>query len=128
LLKIVNNPPGEIKQLNYMKIIKTLIHKLKRTFSYSYRIKKGWGLTAVRNGRELKAIVEFCREELKDVEDMEVNPDRKKVYEMTVLLYEQGLSDDKNVFTKLHDFNIPKQTRFNDVEEFINEYVGWYWN
>lgn len=87
-------------------------------------------MSAVRSDKELKAIYEFCKEELCDSPNLNMveNSDRKKIYEMTVILYEQGLSDDREVYTKLHEFEIPQQKMYNDVEDFINSCVGWYWN
>lgn len=109
-------------------IFKRLLHKLRYSFSYPYRISRGVGLSVIRNDKELEAVIKFCREELKDKEHMDCNPDRKRIYEMTILLYEQGRSNDKEVYTKLHKFESIKQEMFNEVEEFISEYNGWYWN
>ena len=111
-------------------MLRKIIYKIKCYLSYAYRIKRGWGLSATRNDRELKAVYEFCKMELKNSEniDAEENSIRKNIYEMTVLLYEQGQSNDPKVFTKLHKFKIPQQGSYNNVEDFINSCVGWYWN
>lgn len=111
-----------------MELLKNFIHKIKIKFSYAYRIERGFGLDAIRSDKELRAVVKFCREELKDKEYMELNPERKRIYEMTIILYEQSLSEDMKICTKLHDFEPIKQDKYNDVEEFISDYAGWFWN
>lgn len=105
-------------------MLNNLIRRIK-ALSYAYRIEKGFGLSAIRSERELKAVVNFCSKELENTENMKLNPERKDIYEMTITLYKQGLSRDTNVFTKPHKFG---DAYYNDVEEFINDYVGWYWN
>jgi hypothetical protein len=107
-----------------MEFLKNIIHRIKYTLSYAYRIERGWGLDAIRNDRELKAVIKFCKNELLETEEMKLNPDRKRIYEMTIKLYEQGLSHN----SKLHEFKSVRVEFYNDVEEFINDHVGWYWN
>ena len=114
-----------------MEHIKNIIHRIKWKFSYAYRARRGCGISSVRNDKELQAIVEFCREELKDAEMMELNPDRKRIYEMTVTLYEQNQSNEREVFAKLHKFELApecQQKSYNDVEDFIDDHCRWYWN
>lgn len=106
-----------------------ILHRLKYRCSEPYRIKIGVGLSPVRSNREMKALIEFCYSELEDTEHMELNPERKRVYEMTVKLYEQGLSDDPAIFAKIHQFKPVKTApMYNDVDNFIEDHVGWYWN
>jgi hypothetical protein len=111
-----------------MEFLKNIIHRIKYTLSYAYRIERGWGLDAIRSDKELEAVIKFCKNELLDTEYMELNPERKRVYEMTILLYEQSLSSDREVYAKLHDFEPVKKSSYNDVEDFITDHVGWYWN
>jgi hypothetical protein len=108
-----------------IKALKGIIHEVRYKFSYAYRIEIGVGLSAIRNDRELKAVIKFCKNELADNKAMTRNPKRKKIFGMTIILYEQGLSKDKDVFTKCHEFN---DKQYNDVHEFIDNYLTWYWN
>lgn len=111
-----------------MEHIKDIIHRIKYKFSYAYRTRCGHGISVIRSEKDLKAIVDFCRQELEDKEMMDLNPDRKKIYEMTVKLYEQNQSDEREVYTKLHPFTSVHQEQYNDVEDFIDDHVRWYWN
>ena len=83
-----------------------IIHKIRCKIDEPYRIRIGFGLSPIRNKRELKALIAFCKEELKYKPSMKLNPERKKVYEETISAYE------------------------NDywVHDYIREHVGWYWN
>lgn len=57
----------------------------------AYRIRHGWGLRPIRNKRELKALIDFCRQELKEPQYQKNYPENKKakeVYETTIELYE----------------------------------------
>lgn len=84
-----------------------LIHKLKFRFSEPYRIRIGTGLSPIRSKREMKALIKFCKEELKDKKHMKLNPDRKAVYLDTIRLYDlQG----------------------SQLYSYINEHIGYYWN
>lgn len=110
-------------------MIQDFVHRLRYRFSYSYRVQVGAGVEVVRSKAELKAIIAFCRSELKNKKRMRLNPERTRVYEMTIKLYEQHQGDDKEVYAKIHEFQPVKQpTRYNDHMEFIEDHVGWYWN
>lgn len=102
-----------------------LLHKLKYRFSESYRIKIGCGLSPIRSDREYEAVIEFCKEQLKDKKHMKLNPDRKRIYETTVKLdknWKKGVGD-------IIKFTEPTPERlYNDPFDFIEDHAGWYWS
>lgn len=102
-----------------------IINKLKYKFSEAYRIRIGCGLRVVRSNREYKALIEFCREQLCDVEHMKLNPDRKRVYETTIMLHECWESDN----SKIIKFKLNGRVSFyNEPYDFIDDHVGYYWS
>jgi hypothetical protein len=84
-----------------------MFYKLRSKHSELYRIRNGFGLRAIRNDRELKALIDFCKKELRDTEHMKLNPNMADVYSETVRLYE---SDNIDLF------------------QYIEDHVGWYWS
>ncbi len=102
-----------------------VIDQIKYKFSESFRIRIGCGLSAIRNDREYRALIEFCKEQLLDKEHMRLNPDRKRVYEMTVKL-DKNLEKDKAEIIK---WKVPTPQRiYDDPYDFIDDHVGWYWS
>ena len=81
-----------------------LIHKLRGKYDESYRILHGWGLSPIRNNRELKALIEFCYKELE--RDDEIT-ERKEVFQATIDFYNTD---------SIH------------LNEYINDNIDWYWN
>jgi len=73
----------------------------------AYRIRNGWGLSPLRNKRELKALIEFCKEQLKEEHIQKYNPDKKLVFETTIKMYELGNSN---------------------FYYYVNDNVGHYWS
>lgn len=92
----------------------------------AYRIKKGYGLSPIRNKREMKALLEFCRNELKDKEQMKLNPDRKRIYATTLKLYDQWVSDERYEPVKFKP--VKQLTEYYEPHTFINDHCEWYWN
>ena len=82
-----------------------IIYKLRCRFSEPFRIRHGWGLRAIRTDKEMRALLAFCTEELKDTEHMNLNPKRKEVYEITIALQNDVM-----------------------VDEWIEDHIGWYWS
>jgi len=83
-----------------------IIHRLKCRFSEPYRIKVGFGLSPLRNNREMKALIEFCREELRE-DHIQLNLAKMDIYEETIRMYE---SDDLG------------------LTYYIDDHCGWYWS
>lgn len=83
------------------------IHRLRCKFDEPYRIRIGVGLSPIRNQRELKALIAFCEEALKDKKHMRLNPERRDIYEQTVRLYKE---DDPHFIY------------------FVSSNCGWYWS
>lgn len=101
------------------------MYRILRHFEW-WRIKQGYGLSPIRSDREMKALLEFCTNELKDTEHMELNPDRKRVYETTIQLYNNWVVKGEFIPIK---FKPVKQTKeYFDPHHFVEDHVGWYWN
>jgi hypothetical protein len=106
-----------------------ILHKIKYRFFESYRIKIGVGLSPLRNENEYKALLEFCRNELKDTENMKLNPERKRIYETTLLLdREWNRKWDDNSVPFVEFKPVGRTKRYCDPMDFIQDHVGWYWN
>ena len=87
--------------------MRNIVYRIRTRFSEPYRIRMGWGLRAIRTDKEMRALLAFCTEELKDTEHMNLNPKRKEVYKTTVkLIKEDSILQD----------------------EYIEEHIGWYWS
>ena len=102
-----------------------LLHKLKVRYSEAYRIRIGCGLSPIRNKRELKALVKFCKYELKEP-SMALNPYRKRLFEATI-----DLADIDGRLVELPlEFTLEngKKREYINVSEIIDEHTGWYWS
>lgn len=99
-----------------------LIHKLRYRFSEPYRIRVGRGLFALRSNKEQEAVIDFCKKALKDKQNMKFNPERKRIYEMTIRLNEH----DSPKLIKWKPVKAP--IFYNDVDDFIEDHSGWYWD
>jgi hypothetical protein len=86
--------------------MRLLIHRIRAKFSPSYRIRHGYGLEVLRNEREVKALYEFCKNELES--RLFLDPKCKEIYQTTVDLYGDGSN--------------------NDFYDYVEKHVGWYWN
>ena len=85
-----------------------LLHRIKYKFSEPYRIRAGGGLSPIRNDREMRALIAFCQEELRDRKHMKLNPAMGDVYRETVGLYYGGNS--------------------GELYQYILSHVDWYWS
>jgi hypothetical protein len=94
--------------------------------SYNKRIKRGYGLSVIRNNRELLALMEFCRNSLRDKKDnfMITNNKHCWVWLVTLKLYGNRCEEDLILIDK---FN-PERTMYYDVIDFIESHAGWYWS
>ena len=101
----------------------SLLHRIKYKFSEPYRIRIGVGLSPLRNEREYNALIEFCKKELARSESLRYNRTRKKVYEATIKLHE--LETPEGFWFKLP---YCRKMYYNNVNEFINDHVSWYWD
>lgn len=76
-----------------------MFHKLRSKISEPYRIKVGFGLSPIRNKRELKALMYFCKEQLKE-EHIQRDTFKKNILENTIKLYE---TNDSNIVFYISD-------------------------
>lgn len=117
-----------------MNLVQKIIHNVRYSFDEAYRIERGVGLSPIRSKREREAVIAFCRRQLEDHELMRLNPERKRIYKFTVMLYEQEELNDLALRTEMHHFKMKVGTAYkfdryyNDVDEFILDFAGWYWD
>lgn len=91
-----------------------------------WRIKQGYGLSPIRTDREMKALLDFCRNELKDAKHMKLNPDRKRIYETTIKLYEQWVTNVEYEPIKFKP--VKKLNSYYEPHSFISDHCDWFWN
>lgn len=101
-----------------------LIHKLRCAIDEPYRIRVGFGLSPIRNNREMRALIQFCKDQLKEEHIQKYNPKIKWVYEVTIAMWENGNARDI-LFNK--EFN-PDDHDYMDIYYFIAEHCGYYWS
>lgn len=95
-----------------------IIYRLRSKYDEAYRIRHGWGLSPIRNKREMKALVQFCKSELNEPY-MPHNPYKKQLFEATIALAEGKLEDLPLEF---------KKREYINISEIIREYTDWYWS
>lgn len=99
-------------------------YKIMSALSEPYRIRHGFGLSPVRNNRELKALIRFCQDEL-DRATVEQLADKVnkhlEIFYYTIKLYEEqgnysfeGVKYDGVTYLSIYDF--------------INQHIDYYWN
>ena len=101
-----------------------LIHKLRYAIDEPYRIRHGFGLSPIRNNREMRALVQFCKDELKEEHIQKYNPRKKWVFEVTIAMWENGEVRDI-LFNK--EFN-SDEVDYYSIYSFINDNIGCYWS
>lgn len=104
-----------------MNKIAQIVHNLRFVFSESYRIEIGAGLSPIRNKREMRALIKFCENALKDRKHMKLNPLRKEIFRSTVKMYR---ANEKGQYPVL----IVNGTKYYSLFAMINDFCGWYWD
>lgn len=84
-----------------------LLHKLRFRFSEPYRIRIGCGLSPIRNKREMKALIAFCKEQLVEEHMQKYNTKKRDIFKETIRLY-----DAKDI----------------ELYCYIDDHIGWYWS
>ncbi len=113
-----------------------MIKALFRTWSTPYRIRNGWGLDCIRNGREAKALYDFCKNwllEREGTQEYKLNLDRAAIFETTMALYDMEFADwDDLVELRLFPCNCPEHKNsdhlYHSFYEYVNDHCGWYWS
>lgn len=105
-------------------VVRNTIYRIRYHLSESYRIRVGRGLNPIRNKREMRALIRFCQEELKDKEHMKLNPDREELYRSTIALYGNA---EKVVLGKDSYLDGAGRT-YHNVFDIIEDHAGWYWS
>lgn len=101
------------------------IRRILARTSESYRVRNGYGISFLNSKRSRKALIEFCREELKDDRRMDLNPRRKQVYSDTIRLWE---NDD---IGSLPIEEWPKGDNgepYYSCGMYVRDHLRWYWN
>ena len=101
-----------------------IYHKIMSKISESYRIKNGFGLSPIRNKRELKALIKFCENQLKEEHIQKYNPKKKWVFEVTIAMY---YSDNVRDILFNNYFN-PEEYDYIDIYSFIEDNLNDYWS
>jgi len=90
-----------------------MIYKLRCKFSESYRIKNGFGLKPIRNKKELKALISFCKEQDNSI----WNSSFDGVWLQTIKMYEEAKQ-----FDKLGEPHFKWAKLYNYIEEHCYSY------
>ena len=85
-----------------------LLHKLKYRFSEPYRIRIGCGLSPIRNKREMKALIDFCKNTLEEEYMQKYNTKKRNILKKTIILY------DNKDYVALY--------------QYVDDHLGWYWS
>lgn len=102
-----------------------IIRRILASCSETYRIRNGFGLSPIRNERELKALIKFCKSQVKDWHDYNLYPSKHKwVALVTIRMYERGNVSDILFIKK---FN-PDGQDYMSIYDFIEDHVGYYWS
>lgn len=96
-----------------------LIHSIRCEFDEAYRIQTGFGLSPIRDKRELKALIKFCKYELNELEIYNLGSSFKEVWQQTIELYNEA---------KLADATGEPHNKFNKLNHYIIEHAGCYWS
>lgn len=102
--------------------ISRFIRGLRYKFDEPYRIRHGFGLSPIRNQRELKALIAFCEHELTE-EYIKNNEELKRVYEFTIKLYKAPLE-----FLPLYFKENNRLMPYVSVSQFIRDHANYYWS
>lgn len=100
---------------------------------YSWFIERGYGVYAIRNKREAKALYRFCLDSIADAHeagDKNLDTTRNQVYENTIEIYrnnfcDQNLYEQELIFCDCGHCDgvfLPY-----DIWAYTNNHAGWYW-
>jgi len=98
-------------------------------YGYDERIK--WGFSSYFENM-LKPLEELCRDELKDTEHMDLNPDRKKIYTETLRLIKRAEAEEWKQYTKLkngYSMDWKGEARAKEKRNiYIAKHIEYYWD
>lgn len=94
--------------------MKNIIYQFRSKYSEPYRIKKGYGLSPIRNKRELKSLIKFCKDNIKYYEKAGFAVSNNlEVWKETVKLYE--------------NYKLSKY-KLSELYDYIDLHCGEYWS
>jgi len=89
--------------------MKNIIYQFRSKYSEPYRIKNGYGLSPIRNKRELKALIKFCKDNI-------------KYYE------EAGFTDSNNLEVWKETVRLYENDKYEELYDYIDLHCGEYWS
>ena len=99
---------------------------------YSWYIRRGYGVYAIRNDREAKALYDFCKKQVAEmVEDNLTDNQRMKVYRMTMELYQNNFNHVGDEAMELRCCDCGACDHFfapYDIWDYANSHASWYWS
>ena len=105
--------------------METIVRRLLSRYSETYRIRNGFGLNPIRNKRELKALIKFCKSQVKDWKESGRIPSKHLwVALVTIRMYERGNVRDL-LFIKKYN---PTGWDYYSIWDFIEDHSGYYWS
>lgn len=104
--------------------------------SQAYYIRHGYGVYAIRNKREAKALYDFCAEQIVEMFGKPIdNPDeisRVEIFKRTMDIYANNfISKPEAVSAELiecHCGHCHKYFAPYDIWTYANEHTNWYWS
>lgn len=113
-----------------------LVHRLRFDYDKAYRIRIGAGFEFKLTKRQKRALVAMCKDFLANHERCTSDPERTEIYAATVKLYEADAFD----VIVLHEIGLSRVYRnhegklkrvkpeFDDFDEIVEYYAGYYWS
>lgn len=99
---------------------------------YSWYIRRGYGVHAVRNKREAKALYDFCKDQIVEMEERgNYDNPRMKVYKMTMEMYQSNFHPRHKDPIEMVCCDCGTCEHFfapYDIWDYANTHAGWYWS
>lgn len=98
---------------------------------YSWYIKRGYGVYAIRNKREAKALYDFCRQQVAEMEENQQQDNPKlKIYKKTMEIFQnnfRGIGSQEEL-TCCDCGQCSNLYAPYDIWQYANDHANWYWN
>lgn len=108
------------------------MHKPHFPHRYGWYIRRGYGVHAIRNKREAKALCDFCLKELARESDMTaLNATREEIYRNTLAIYKNNFeTKPEELHADLLQCGCGRCSGVfapYDIWKYTNEHANWYW-
>lgn len=98
---------------------------------YSWYIRRGYGIHAIRNKREAKALYDFCNRRIAELEqERKYDDPRLAVYKKTMEIYQNNFRDTGRQ-DELLCCDCGQCSNFYasyDIWQYANDHAGFYWD